>query len=180
MQNGSPQGSRTRAAGARGQEPYGQAPHGPQRRRARVVRRYVGDLLAQCSRHALQSECSQNASTLQAHRGCNRTNRTEPNRFHNKNARVFLSAGAPGHGLLTLPQFFAEALSAGAPGHGGNFTEVHAQGWKLRNWCEHLRDYARSCERLREGARCSARPALNVSRCSGRGRHVARSSTQGD
>ena len=57
VQNGSPQGSRTRATGARGQKPYGQAPHSPQRRRARVVRCYVGDLLAQCSR----LECSQNA-----------------------------------------------------------------------------------------------------------------------
>lgn len=159
-QNGSPGGSRRRENGARGIEHQGHAERVPQRRRARLTRCIGGDLPAQRSRRTLQTECNQSASSLQAHRGCNRTNRTEPNRFHNKNARVFLSAGAPGHG--------------------GNFTEVHAQGWKLRNWCEHLRDYARSCERLREGARCSARPALNVSRCSGRGRHVARSSTQGD
>jgi hypothetical protein len=47
VQNGSPQGSRTRAAGARGQEPYGHAQNGPQRRRARVGGCYVGAVLAQ-------------------------------------------------------------------------------------------------------------------------------------
>ena len=40
-------GSRTRAAGARGQEPYGHAQNGPQRHRARVGGCYVGAVLAQ-------------------------------------------------------------------------------------------------------------------------------------